>query len=80
VVFDVLAVAGQDLRGLPYRERRTHLRRLLADTGLPLALTPATRDRVGAQARARQRAATAVMDIGSGDLVDTRWSWTKGSR
>jgi ATP-dependent DNA ligase len=32
VVFDVLAVAGQDLRGLPYRKRRKRLRRLLADT------------------------------------------------
>src|SRR5690349_17722669 len=31
VVFDALTVAGQDLRGLPYRKRRKQLRRLLAD-------------------------------------------------
>jgi ATP-dependent DNA ligase len=33
VVFDLLAVAGRDLRGLPYRNRRKKLRRLLAETG-----------------------------------------------
>jgi ATP-dependent DNA ligase len=42
VVFDVLALAGQDLRRLPYRKRRKRLRRLLADATPPLALMPAT--------------------------------------
>ena len=50
VVFDALTVAGQDLRGLPYRKRRKQLRRLLADAAPPLALMPATRELVGAQA------------------------------
>src|SRR4051794_34915005 len=38
VVFDLLALAGRDLRGLPYRKRRKRLRQLLADATLPLAL------------------------------------------
>ena len=50
VVFDVLAVAGRDLRGLPYRHRRKRLRTLLHDAVPPLALMPATRELVGAQA------------------------------
>ena len=49
-MFDVLAVAGRDLRGLPYRRRRKRLRRLLDDAVPPLALMPATRELVGAQA------------------------------
>ena len=48
MIFDVLAVAGRDLRGLPYRKRRKRLRRLCATTGPPLALMPATRDLAGA--------------------------------
>ena len=31
VVFDVLAVAGRDLRSLPYRRRRKRMRRLLPE-------------------------------------------------
>ena len=50
VVFDVLTVAGRDLRSLPYRHRRKRLRRLLEDAVPPLALMPATRELVGAQA------------------------------
>lgn len=50
VVFDVLALAGRDLRGLPYRERRKQLRRLLADIEPPLLLMPATRELTGAHA------------------------------
>jgi hypothetical protein len=60
VVFDVLAIAGQDLRGLPYRKRRNRLRHLLADIGPPLALMPATRDLVGAQAWMREHVAAGV--------------------
>ena len=48
--FDALAIAGRDLRGLPYRRRRTRLRRLLGDAAPPLALMPATRELAGAQA------------------------------
>jgi hypothetical protein len=50
VLFDLLAVAGRDLRGLPYRTRRKRLRRLLASAAAPLALMPAARDLAGAQA------------------------------
>lgn len=50
VVFDVLAVAGQDLRGRPYGARREHLEHLLRDAVAPLATMPATRDLAGAHA------------------------------
>jgi ATP-dependent DNA ligase len=50
VAFDILTLAGRDLRGLPYRKRRNRLRRLLADAAPPLALMPATRELGGAQA------------------------------
>ena len=50
MVFDLLTLAGRDLRGLPYRKRRKRLRRLLADVALPLALMPATRELDGAGA------------------------------
>ncbi len=50
VVFDVLALAGRDLRGLPYRKRRKQLRHLLGGAMPPLALMPATRELPGAQA------------------------------
>ena len=63
VVFDVLAVAGRDLRGLPYRKRRKRLRRLLADAGPPLALMPATRELVGAQAWMRDHADAGVEGV-----------------
>jgi ATP-dependent DNA ligase len=50
VVFDVLAAAGRDQRIEPYRVRRGRLFELLADARLPLAVTPATDDRVVAEA------------------------------
>jgi bifunctional non-homologous end joining protein LigD len=50
VVFDVLALAGRDLRSLPYRKRRKRLRQLLADAAPPVMLMPATRELAGAQA------------------------------
>jgi ATP-dependent DNA ligase len=42
-VFDVLAIAGVDLRGRPYWARREHLE-LLRNARPPLALVPATRN------------------------------------
>ena len=63
VIFDVLAVAGRDLRGLPYRKRRKRLRRLLTDTGPPLALMPATRDLAGAQTWMRDHADAGVEGV-----------------
>jgi ATP-dependent DNA ligase len=44
VAFDLLAVGGRDLRGVPQAERRTHLERALADVQPPIYLTPMTRD------------------------------------
>jgi ATP-dependent DNA ligase len=62
VVFDLLSVAGRDLRGLPYRTRRKRLRRLLASVG-PLALMPATRELAGAQAWMRDHTAAGVEGV-----------------
>ncbi|HVF63058.1 MAG TPA: ATP-dependent DNA ligase [Casimicrobiaceae bacterium] len=45
VAFDLLALAGQDLRSIPQRERRTLLEQTLADATPPLHLTPLTTDR-----------------------------------
>jgi ATP-dependent DNA ligase len=45
VFFDLLCEGERDLRGAPFRERRAALAALLARTGPPLHLTPATEDR-----------------------------------
>jgi ATP-dependent DNA ligase len=63
VVFDVLCVAGRDLRGMPYRKRRKRLRQLLADARPPLMLMPATRELVGARAWLRDHAAAGVEGV-----------------
>jgi ATP-dependent DNA ligase len=62
-VFDVLALAGQDLRSLAYRKRRKRLRRLLADATPPLALMPATRELLGAQAWMRDHTHAGVEGV-----------------
>jgi ATP-dependent DNA ligase len=49
VAFDLLAVDGRDLRPAPQGERRGRLERLLTGVGLPLHLTPMTRDRATAE-------------------------------
>jgi ATP-dependent DNA ligase len=63
VVFDVLVLAGDDLRGLPYRKRRKRLRRLLDGATPPLALMPATRELVGAKAWMRDYADAGVEGV-----------------
>ena len=45
VAFDVLALDGQDLRGLPQHERRARLERALGTSQPPVHLTPSTLDR-----------------------------------
>jgi len=45
VVFDLLALGDDDLRGVPQGERRTLLERALAEAEPPIHLSPATRDR-----------------------------------
>ncbi len=45
VIWDLLALGGEDLRGRPFAERRARLEEALFDVGPPLYLTPVTRDR-----------------------------------
>src|SRR4051794_1137216 len=45
VAFDLLALAGSDLRAQPYRERRAKLEGALGGLAPPLYVTPITRDR-----------------------------------
>ena len=45
VAFDLLAIDGRDLRGVPQGERRALLERALATVSPPVHLTPMTRDR-----------------------------------
>ena len=45
VAFDLLAVAGQDIRPIPLQDRRSLLAELAADWSAPLNLSPATGDR-----------------------------------
>ena len=49
VFWDVLCVDDEDLRAVPFGERRERLERLLAQAKPPLHLTPFTRDRATAQ-------------------------------
>jgi ATP-dependent DNA ligase len=44
VAFDLLALADDDLRERPFRERRTRLERLIRAAAPPLHVTPATED------------------------------------
>ena len=44
VAFDVLAVAGQDIRGVPFTGRRQLLEELARDWAAPLNLSPTTTD------------------------------------
>lgn len=50
LVFDVLAVAGRDVRDEPYRDRRARLVELLDGVEEPLGLVPATEDLQAARA------------------------------
>jgi ATP-dependent DNA ligase len=49
VFFDILCQGDEDLREMPFGERRERLVKLLADAKPPIHLTPATRDRVVAE-------------------------------
>ncbi len=62
-VFDVLTLAGQDLRGEPYKRRRKRLRKLLAGSGEPLLLMPATREIAGAEAWMEQHADAGIEGV-----------------
>jgi ATP-dependent DNA ligase len=45
VAFDLLAIGGQDIRSLPFEERREQLETLLRTATPPVYLTPMTRER-----------------------------------
>jgi ATP-dependent DNA ligase len=45
VAFDLLAVRDDDLRAVPFRERRSRLELVMSDAAPPLFMTPATRER-----------------------------------
>ena len=45
VFFDLLALGDEDLRGLPFAERRRRLEELLGGAKPPIHITPATRDK-----------------------------------
>lgn len=60
VGFDVLAVAGQDTRGLPFADRRALLEELARSWVPPLNLSPATRDRAVAETWFKEMPATGV--------------------
>jgi ATP-dependent DNA ligase len=49
VAFDLLAIGDEDLRPLPFEERRRRLEQALAGTKPPIYLTPASRDRAVAE-------------------------------
>lgn len=49
VAFDLLALEGEDVRGLPFSERRAHLATLLKTLGEPWHLTPSTTDETEAR-------------------------------
>jgi ATP-dependent DNA ligase len=63
VVFDVLAIAGQDLRGRPYWARREHLEQLLRHAKPPLVLMPATRDLDGARVWMTEHTAAGIEGV-----------------
>jgi ATP-dependent DNA ligase len=49
VAFDLLALAAEDLRAVPFGDRRARLKSALAQAGPPVYVTPATDDRATAQ-------------------------------
>jgi ATP-dependent DNA ligase len=49
VAFDLLALDDEDLRGVPFEERRSRLEQALGGARPPVHLTPATRDRALAE-------------------------------
>lgn len=73
-VFDVLADrAGDDLRALPYRERRARLEQLLAGVTPPLQLVPSTTDRDAAMAWMRPEASDVGIEGVIAKLLDARY-------
>lgn len=80
VVFDVLAVAGQDARALPFRDRRALLEELARGWVPPLNLSPVTRDRAVAETWLKEGPAVKVEGIlikGDSQAYEPRRIWVK---
>jgi ATP-dependent DNA ligase len=80
IAFDLLAVAGKDTRGLPFRDRRTLLEELAREWVPPLNLSPATRDRSLAETWLKEMPATGVEGIlvkGEAQSYEPRRIWLK---
>ncbi|QOT18996.1 ATP-dependent DNA ligase [Paenarthrobacter sp. YJN-5] len=81
IAFDVLAVAGQDTRGLQFRDRRALLEELARGWVPPLHLSPVTRDRAVAETWFKEMpAATGVEGIlvkGETQIYEPRRIWLK---
>jgi ATP-dependent DNA ligase len=72
VGFDVLAVAGQDTRNLPFADRRTLLEELARAWVPPLNLSPVTRDRAVAETWFKEMPATGVEGLVINSLLNER--------
>lgn len=78
--FDVLAVAGQDVRGVPFTGRRQLLEELARGWAAPLNLSPVTTDRELAKTWLRDLPATGVEGLvfkGGSQPYDGSRSWLK---
>jgi len=80
VVFDVLAAAGHDTRGLSFTDRRTLLEELARDWVAPLNLSPVTRDRAVAETWFNEMTAAGVEGLvvkGGQQAYEPRRIWLK---
>ncbi|MEJ1116748.1 ATP-dependent DNA ligase [Paenarthrobacter sp. CCNWLY172] len=78
--FDVLAVAGQDIRGVPFTGRRQLLEELAREWTAPLNLSPATTDKELAKTWLRDLPATGVEGLvfkGGSQSYDSSRAWLK---
>lgn len=79
-VFDMIALAGTDIRSLPLRIRRELLSELAQDWEPPLNLSPATEDRAVAKAWFADLAAAGIEGLvvkGDGQTYDGDRQWLK---
>ena len=78
--FDVLAVAGQDVRGVPFAGRRQLLEELAREWAAPLALSPTTTDLELARTWLKDLPATGVEGLvfkGGSQPYEASRSWLK---
>lgn len=78
--FDVLAVAGKDVRGIPFAGRRQLLEELAREWAAPLALSPTTTDPELAKTWLRDLPATGIEGLvfkGGSQPYDASRSWLK---